>query len=199
MAGCSGSKGSMGRRGQAGKVMILAYSIEWELGAGHNRTQRLVCGHSRPSESLWLPISSGPLPCEDPPPLPSPANHPVSGSRRRPPSSAAANFLLAGLDLLLCCPSSLPPVHCWRGLHGAMPLGERRESWVHSEKGSPCQCPNPLSWWTISSLRGSPKATHLLRKSVENGSLLGSKFSCQSIHLLVGLGLPCIPHPREEA
>ena len=162
-------------------------------------------GHSRSSESLWLPFPSGPLSCEDPPPLPSPANCPVSGSRRHPPKPAAASFLPAGTDLLLCCPSSLPPVQCWSALHRAKPSGERRASCSQREqKGLLPSVLAPFPGRLSPASGGSPKATHLLRKSVENGSLLGSKCGCQrtalpSIHFLVGLGLSSIPHPRKEA
>lgn len=193
-------------RGKRGRCAILAYGVEWELGAGGNRTERrgVRCGHSRSSESSGVPFPSGPLSCEDSAPLPSPANRPVSGSRRHPPSSAAASFLLAGTDLLLCCPSSLPPVQRWRGLHGAMPSGERGESWVHSEKGSPCQCPNPLSWRAVSSLRGQPPSHPFVEEvSGEWGSpgvrVWLPEHSASEHPFLGWLGPFFHPHPREEA
>lgn len=135
--------------------------------------------HSRSSKSLRLPFPSGPLSYEDRPSLPSPANCPVRGSRRHPPRGTAASFPPAGLDWLLCCPSSLPHVRCW-SVSTVSCHRERVERAVLTvRKGVLTIVQAPFPGRLAPASGDSPQTTHLLGKSVENGSVLGSECVCQ--------------------
>lgn len=119
------------------------------------------------------------------------------------PSSIATSFPPAEIYLLLCCPSSLPQVRCWGGLHGATPLGESGESCVHSKKGSPL----PVSCPFLAGLLEPQRTAHGCQSVEEvsrNGNFPGSKSGCQMTapleHPFPGRpGLSSILHTEDKA
>lgn len=161
-------------------------------------------GRSRSSESSRLPSPQGPLSYDNRPSFLSQPTVQLRGQETPPaPSSIATSFPPAEIYLLLCCPSSLPQVQCWGGLHGATPSGESGESCVHGKKGSPL----PVSCPFLAGLLEPQRTAHGCQSVEEvsrNGNFPGSKSGCQMTapleHPFPGRpGLLSILHTEDKA